>query len=108
MQKLLFLISFVFLSSLSQAALMAKGKIAYIDNTTAVKGTFAIKVEGTTGEPCNNNPHALSVSNFPDEKSFDRAFAMALTAFAAGNTVEVHSNSVSASCPYMVGIRIIK
>lgn len=57
---------------------------------------------------CNGNPHSLSVVNFPDEKSFDRAFSVALVAFSAGYTVEVHNNPVSASCPYMNNIRIIK
>ena len=91
-----------------EAATMARGKITSLDSTTSAAGTFAINVEGPGGYPCNGNPHALSISNFPDEKSFDRTYSIALAAFAAGYTVEVYNNPVSASCPYMNSIRIIK
>lgn len=99
----------VFLVSLNiKADVMARGKITMIDTSTSATGTFAIKVEGAGGYVCNGNPHVLSVANFPDEKSFDRAFSVALVAFTAGYTIEVHNNPASASCPYMSSIRIIK
>jgi len=108
MKIILLTISILFFAGATHAATMAKGKITKLDSTTSAPGTFAIQIDGAGGYVCNGNPHALSLSYFPDEKSFDRAFSIALVAFTAGYTVELYNNPVSASCPYMNAIRIIK
>lgn len=108
MKKTILALSFALFSGAGDAAVMAKGKIVKIDSTTSSSGTFSIFVEGGGGYPCNGNSHAISLANFPDEKSFERTYSLALTALAVGYDVEVYNNPVSASCPYMNAIRIIK
>ncbi|MDE1465575.1 DUF5992 family protein [Spartinivicinus poritis] len=83
------------------AAVMVKGKITQVSNMTSQPGTFGIFVEGSGNYPCNNNNVAFNEKNFPDKGSFERTYSMALAAFAAGYTVEIHNDPQSASCPYL-------
>ena len=93
----------------AKADLMARGKITVVVNSTSAAGTFSVKVEGTGSYPCNGNPQAISAVNFSDQKSFDRAFSMALVAFSAGYTVEIYSGSgLPVSCGYLNYFQMLK
>lgn len=83
----------VMLSSMSFAGnKLAEGVIYNIGNSTGnTTGNFALFIKSTTTVPCSEGYGIVFfVSNAPNEKAFDRAFALATTAFTTGQKVIVY------------------
>jgi hypothetical protein len=107
-QKAVLALSISAATSATYADVMAQGTITRLDSSTSTAGTFVIEVDGPGGYACNGNPWAIGASNFPDADSFQRFFALAMLAFTQGSKVAVYNSPVSASCPYLAVISILR
>ena len=107
MKKLLFV--FICCYSLSSYAgvLVTGATIGRVSNTASNQDIFYIIVVGGTG-PCANSKIRFPLSEAGSEKIYDRAFSMALTAYASGSKIEVVDYDDPVDCYGAESIHVYK
>lgn len=93
------------LSSVSLAGnLLADGVVYRVDTSTSTADTFAVFIKSTASVPCPEGYGIVFfVSNAPNSKAFDRAYAALLTAVLTGQQVIVYGtkDNVCSSAAYV-------
>lgn len=108
MKVFLYLIILLIALPANAAWLVDGAKIVEISNTVNNLDVFYIITEGGTG-PCANTQIRFPLSHATSEKIYDRAFSMALAAYASDSRIKVYDYDESATgCFGAEGIRLIK
>lgn len=107
MRKLLLCILLI-----SQAAaaeyLVTDATVVEIGNTAGNADLFYVETSGGAG-PCANQQIRFKLSNAGSPEIFNRAFSMALTAYASGAKVSIYDyHEIQSDCDHAEGFKLVK
>jgi hypothetical protein len=97
------------IAQIATAEYLVKGAtVSEVSNTAGNEELFYISVSGGTGR-CADSQIRFPLADAGSEKIYDRAFSIALTAYASGEKINIYDYSESSTdCNGAESIRLIK
>lgn len=110
MRSIILFIAFILAANSSYGEYLVKGAtISEVSNTIGNSQDFYIIVKGGTGICANSQIRFPYPTATNLEKSFDRAFSIALTGYVSGQTIHVYDyDESSTGCNGAESIRLTK